>query len=367
MPRIPYVDISAQWSEDREELLPKIDAMLSRGQHVGGEEIEQFEHAIAEFCRTTHAVAVNSGTDALVLGMRALGIGSGDEVITPPNSFIASTSSIVQVGARPVFVDVLPDRNMDPALLEAAITSRTRAVMPVHLEGRMCDMGAIMKVASKHGLAVVEDAAQSIGSQWKNSPSGSMGNIGCFSAHPLKNLNACGDGGFIVTSDEALAREIRSLRNLGLVTRDRVESFGQVSRMDTLQALILHHRLGKLSEIIKIRRHHAALYQGMLDQNNVFWVNEPDEMGHSYHTFVVQVDRRDEMRTHMLDFGIETAVHYPVPIHLQPAAESLGYGEGDFPKTENQASRVLTLPLHQALTERDICYASETINNFLNP
>jgi len=237
--------------------------------------------------------------------------------------------------------------------------------MPVHLGGRMCDMDAIVSVAEKHGLAVVEDAAQSIGSRWKQKRSGSIGTLGCFSTHPLKNLNACGDGGFVVTSDEPIAQRIRSMRNLGIVTRNFVESFGQVSRMDTLQALILKHRLGRLSGVIETRRRHAVMYQNVLNREHVFWVGETNEIIHSYHTFVVQVSERDGLRLHLQDMGIGTAIHYPVPIHLQKAAGNLGYNLGDLPVAEKQAGRILSLPINQFLRESDILRVAELINEFV--
>ena len=241
--RIPYVNLVSQWQDDRDGLLPIIDNLLGSGQYVGGDEIDKFEKNMAELCQVKYAVALNSGTDALTLSLHLLGVGRGDEVITPPNSFIASTAVIVHMGAIPIFVDVLPDQNIDP---ESAITEKTKAIMPVHLSGRVCDMDRIMAIACKYNLKIVEDAAQAIGSKYKNKISGSMGDIGCFSTHPLKNLNACGDGGFLTTNDENMYSYAKSLRNHGIVDRDRVDNFGYVSRMDNLQAAILNYRLKKL-------------------------------------------------------------------------------------------------------------------------
>lgn len=362
--QVPYVNMAAQWAEERAALLPVVEKVLAEGHWVGGPEIEELESALARLCGVAHAVALNSGTDALALGMAALGIGPGDEVITPPNSFIASTAAIVQLGARPVFVDVDEDQNIDPARIEGAITPRTKAVMPVHLTGRIADMAPILEIAERHGLWVVEDAAQAVGSRYDGRMSGSLGQIGCFSTHPLKNLNACGDGGFLTTDDEAVAEAVRAARNHGLVTRDTVARFGQVSRMDSLQAAILRFRLGRLDDIIARRRANAALYRERLDPSHVFVPAERERAFDTYHTFVIQADRRDKLQAFLRDRGIGTAIHYPVPIHLQPAAADLGYRAGDFPVTERQAGLILTLPINQTLSPEDVIYVADQVNAF---
>ncbi len=362
--RVPYVDLAGQWAEERDELLPIIERVLAGGHWVGGAEVARFEQAVAALCGVRHAVALNSGSDALSLALAALGIGPGDEVITPPNSFIASTAAIVQVGARPVFADVQDDQNVDPERVEAAITTRTKAVMPVHLTGRIADMTPILEIAERHDLPVVEDAAQSIGSRYDGRMSGSLGQVGCFSTHPLKNLNACGDGGFVTTDDAGIAEAVRALRNHGLADRDTVTRFGQVSRMDSLQAAILAYRLGRLDDTIRQRRANAALYWERLDPASVFVPAEREGTIDSYHTFVVQVDRRDELQAFLKARGIGSAIHYPVPIHLQPAAKDLGYGPGDFPVAERQAGRILSLPVHQMMSREDVCYVAEQVNAF---
>ena len=354
MKEIPYVNLAAQWHEDRSELLPIIETVLARGIYVGGDEVEQFERAVAKVCNCQYAIALNSGTDALVCALHAMGIGRGDEVITPPNSFIASTAAIVHTGASPVFVDVQPDQNIDPDLIEAVVTSKTRAIMPVHLTGRISNMLAINTIATKYNLAVIEDAAQAIGSRLGGKPSGSLGSIGCFSTHPLKNLNACGDGGFVTTNNEVLGEKIRLMRNHGLLDRNTVEQFGIVSRMDTLQAAILNFRLDRLPDVIEKRRCNAKLYRDVLDSANVFVPPEEDNEFNTYHTFVIQVDRRTDLQEHLHSNNIHTTIHYPVPIHLQPAARNLGYRNGDFPVTEAQSGRILTLHVNQYLEENDI-------------
>jgi dTDP-4-amino-4,6-dideoxygalactose transaminase len=286
--------------------------------------------------------------------LKAAGIGLGDEVITPPNSFIASTAVIVHLGARPVFVDVLADQNIDPAAVAGAVTARTRAIMPVHLTGRVCRMDRIMEIAERHGLLVIEDAAQSIGSMFQGRKSGSFGHFGCFSAHPLKNLNAMGDAGFVTTNDAAAAARMRRLRTHGMADRETVEEWGFVSRMDVLQAAILEYRLDKLPDVIAKRRENAALYQRLLKHEKVFVPPCRQDEFNTFHTFVIQSERRDDLQRHLRAIGIKTAIHYPVPIHLQPAAVDLGYRKGDFPATESQAERILTLPVNQYMSAQDV-------------
>ncbi len=365
MRQVPYVNLSAQWVSERQELLRLIEDVLASGAYVGGESIESFESAVAEYCGTRFAVALNSGTDALICALHALGIGKGDEVVTAPNSFIASAAAIIHLGAIPVFVDVKSDQNLNPNLIEAVLTKKTRAIMPVHLTGRIADMDAISDIAVRKNLHVIEDAAQAIGSKWHGQMSGSLGTIGCFSAHPLKNLNACGDAGFITTDDENIAMKISRMRNHGMVERNRVEEFGMVSRMDSLQATILSFRLSRLSAVIEARRKHAALYAHLLNPDRVFVPPEKEGEFNTYHTFVVQVDGRDELRHELLAKGIETAIHYPVPIHLQPAGHRLTHRVGDFPETEKQAERILTLPINQYLEEADIRYVAESVNTLV--
>jgi len=362
--RIPFVNLVAQWQDDREELLPIIDELLGSGQYVGGDEVDKFEKNMAELCQVKYAVALNSGTDALTLSLHLLGVGHGDEVITPPNSFIASTSVIVHLGAKPVFVDVLPDQNIDPGKIEAAITEKTKAIMPVYLTGRVCDMDPIMQIANKHGLAVVEDAAQAIGSKYKGKPSGSIGDVGCFSTHPLKNLNACGDGGFLTTNDENICAKAKSLRNHGMSDRDRVDNFGYVSRMDNLQAAILNYRLKILDEIIYRRRQNAQSYLEYIETDEVFIPLEKEYEFNTYHTFVTQLKKRNELKESLLKQGIESTIHYPTPIHLQPAAKRLGYKLGDFPITEKQAGKILTLPINQSLGQSEIERICVAVNEF---
>ena len=362
--KVPYVNLPAQYAREKDEILACVDAVFSRGEFVGGGAVERFESEAAEFMGVKHAVGLNSGTDALIFALRLLDIGPGDEVITPPNSFVASTACIAATGATPVFADVQPDQNIDPTAVEAAITPRTKAIMPVHLTGRIADMNRIMAIAEKHRLFVIEDAAQAIGSTYDGKMSGTFGDIGCFSLHPLKNLNAAGDGGLLVTNDAQKARRAKLLRNHGLVDRNRVEEWGTVSRLDTLQAEIASLRLRRLPDVIARRRHNANLYRDLLAEAPVFMPPCRNIEFNTFHTFVVQVDRRDELQKYLTDRGIGTAIHYPIPIHLQDAARPLGHKPGDFPATETQADRILTLPVHDNLSDEDIAYVCEHVRAF---
>jgi len=362
--RIFYVNLQKQWLEEREDLLPIIDKVLESAQFVGGDELDKFEESIARLCGTKYACGLNSGTDALMLALTLSGIRKGDEVITPPNSFIASTAAIVHIGAKPVFVDVLPDQNIDPSKIEAAITEKTKAIMPVHLTGRMCDMDPIMDIAKKYGLKVIEDAAQSVGSKYKGRLSGSIGDVGCFSTHPLKNLNACGDGGFLTTNDEVIYNKSRSYRNHGMTNRNIVDHFGSVTRMDNLQAAILNFRLDKLEEVTQKRRDNAKAYFDGITNQDLYIPEEKDSEYNVYHTFVIQTKYRDELKQYLSKNEIDSAIHYPVPIHLQPAAKKLGYKIGDFPVTEKQAKEILTLPINQYLLDNELDRIITGINNF---
>ena len=363
--RIPYVNLGAQFVEEKAELMPRIEAVLATGMHVGGPEIEALEREIAAYVGTRHAVALNSGTDALIFAIMGAGLGPGDEVITPPNSFVASAAAIVRAGATPVFADVRRDGLIDPDAVAAAVTPRTAAIMPVHLWGGICDMDALWAIAERHGLAIIEDAAQAMGTKHRNRRAGSLGAVGCFSAHPLKIFNALGDAGFITTDSDEIARRIRLLRNHGLADRDTVVEFGYVSRLDALQAAVLRFRLGRLDPMIERRRANAGLYRELLkDVPIVLPADKPYEF-HTYVNFVSQCDRRDELQKHLAAKGIQTVVHYNTPIHLQPAAEKLGYRRGQFPLTERLCETILALPANQTLTRDDIAEISGEIRTVL--
>ena len=362
--KIPYVNIDKQYFQEKNQLKKIFDEVLSSGEYVGGKFVNEFEKNMSKYCNAKYCVSLNSGTDALTLALHILGVRKGDEVITTPNSFIASTAVIVHLGAKPVFVDVLNDQNIDPDLIEKKITKKTKVIMPVHLTGRMCQMDKILKIAKKYNLKVVEDAAQSIGSTYKKKKSGSYSDIGCFSAHPLKNLNAIGDSGYLTTNSKYIYKQLQDLKNHGMTNRNIVKKFGYVSRMDNLQAAILNFRLKNLDNVISIRRRNSKLYKKYILTKKVYLPEDKPNEYNSYHTFVIQTPNRDKLRVYLKKNGINTSVHYPIPIHLQPASKKLGYKKGDFPNTENQAQRILTLPINQFLKVDEIKFISNKINQY---
>ena len=365
--KIPYVNLEAQWKEDEKELKPILLNILKKGQYIGGDEINQFEKKICKICGTKYAVALNSGTDALTLGLYLLGVKRGDEVITPPNSFISSTSSIVHIGAKPVFVDVLKDQNINPELIEKAITKKTKAIMPVHLTGRIAEMNSIIKISKKYKIPIIEDAAQAIGTKYKNKFVGSFGKIGCFSAHPLKNLNAIGDGGYLVTDDKTIANKVKSLRNHGIVDRNKISTFGHVSRMDNIQAAVLNLRIKKLKNVIKKRRINANLYiENLKNLKNIILPYEKITEFNTYHTFVILAEGRDRLKSYLQKKGINTAIHYPHLIFDQKAYKRKFKSpkKNEFKVAREISKKILTLPINQYLSIREIKKISNEIKNF---
>jgi len=361
--KIPYVDIAAQFEAYRGELLQAVEGVLTSGQYIGGQEIEKFENAFAKLCGTEHAIAVANGTDALILSMSALGIGPSDEVITAPNSWVSSAATIALVGATPVFVDVGADQNMDPDLLELKITERTKAIMPVHLTGKPAQLDPILEVARKHNLFVIEDSAQAVGAVYNGRKCGSMGALNCFSLHPNKNLSACGDAGIITCNDSELYKKVHLLRQHGMPSRNVVELWGYNSRLDAVQAAILNVRIESIDLVITQRRQNADLYfknlEGLVE---LPW--EAEGSFDTYHLFVIQCDRRNELQSYLEERGVATAIHYPTPLHLQPAAAYLGYKKGDLPVVERQADRILSLPVSQVIGAEQVNYISDQIKKF---
>lgn len=362
--QINYALLDRQYAAEKGDLDKIITDHLATGQYILGGAVEDLEERIAAYCGVDYCVTVNSGTDALILGLRALGVGEGDEVITPPNSFIASAAAIVHLGAKPVFADVGEDMNVDPAAIKKAITTKTKAIMPVHLTGRVCKMEEIRAIADEYGLFVVEDAAQSFGSAYSGKKSGSFGDLACFSAHPLKVFNACGDAGFITTNNADICKEVKLLRNHGFVTRTHVKEWGFVSRLDAVQAAILRYRLDKVDDYIKARRKNFEQFKKCLDKKNIKLPIEKEHEYNSYQTFVLQVERREALQQYLKEAGIDTSVHYPTPIHLQEAAQELGYKKGDMPVAEGQSSKILSVPISQYLTPDEVTYIAEKINEF---
>ncbi len=348
--RVPYVALPLRLRRVKREVLAAIERVLDHGIYVLGPEVEEFEQRFARYCGVRYAVGVSDGTAALILALRSLGIGPGDEVITAPNSFIASASAPALLGATPRFVDVRrEDMNLDPGRLEAAITDRTKAIIPVHLTGHPADMAPILEIAGRRGIPVVEDAAQSVGSAYHGRRTGSMGHAGCFSLHPLKNLHAIGDAGVLTTNDEGLYRWLLKARSHGLRTRDEVEFWSANSRLDTLQAAILNVMLDHLDEWIGERRAIAGEYRAAL-ADVVGVPAEAPGCRHTYQTFMIHAEDRPGLLAHLESRGIDAKVHYPLSIPMQEPAKKLGCRAEDFPVTSWLTERVVSLPLYAELT-----------------
>jgi len=361
--KVPYVNFPLQHKALKTKLLAAVERVLDHGQFILGPEVEEFERKFSEYCSSKYAVGVDNGTNALSMALSALGIGPDDEVITPPNSFLASTSSIVALGAKPVFVDVRDDFNIDPELIEDAITDRTKAIMPVHLTGKPAEMDTILTVARDHGLMVVEDCAQAVGSRYRDRHVGTFGDAGCFSLHPLKTLGAIGDGGVVVTNDYDLAERLRRMRNHGLKNRDECEFWGRNARLDALQAAILIVKLKYVEGWIARRREIAQRYSRALEDA----VNIPTCRNHefsTYHTYIVQTEDRDRLKGYLQERGIETKVHYPIPLHRQQAARGSGLDDGRFPVCEEQVERILSLPIYPELEDWQVETVIESILEF---
>lgn len=362
---VPYTDLRQQHAAIKPELMAAVSEVIDSAKFVLGEPVDRFEQQFAKLCSVPFAIGVASGTDALILALRALGVGPSDEVITAPNSFVASTSCIRLVGATPVFIDVGSDLNIDPDRIEAAITPRTKAIIPVHLTGRPCRMDLINDIARRRGLAIVEDAAQAITAEYGGQRVGSFGAIGCFSLHPLKTLSACGEAGALTTADPELNDRLRTMRNIGLRTRDDCVMWSGNSRLDTLHAAMLLVKMKHLDRWTERRQANARFYRERLCQVGgvTVPVDGPGERA-VYHTFVVQVDDRERLREHLSKRAIGTAIHYPVPIHLSAAGHDLGYPRGAFPVAERQAARILSLPIHQDLTVEQLETVCSAIADF---
>jgi dTDP-4-amino-4,6-dideoxygalactose transaminase len=363
---IPYVAIGLQHASIKAELLAAVGEVIDGGRFILGEQVAEFERRFADLCGVRFAVGVNSGTDALILALRALGIGPGDEVITAPNSFVASAGAIRLAGGTPVFVDVDATYNLDPAGIAAAVTARTRAILPVHLTGRPCDMDPITRIADDRGLAVIEDCAQAVLAEYRGRRVGAIGAAGAFSLHPLKTLNACGDGGVVTTNDEAVFEQVTLTRNLGLKTRDNCVLWSSNSRLDTIQAAMLLVKLKYLEAWTLRRRALAVEYRRRLAGLSCVRLPAEERAGEIavYHTFVIQAERRDALRAYLAERGIGSNVHYPVPIHLSDAARELGYTRGSFPVAEAQAGAIVSLPIYPELAEGDIDTVCTQIRNF---
>lgn len=365
--KIPFVDLQAQYKNIFQEINEKVIEAMQRSDFVLGEDLKFFEEGFANYCGTKFAVGVASGTDALMLSLLSLGIGPRDEVITQANTFVATAAAIHQVGAKPILVDINPDNyNMDLNLLEKAITSKTKAAIPVHLYGQPADMDKIADIAQKHNLKIIEDACQAHGAEYKGKKTGSFGQISAFSFYPGKNLGAYGDGGAIVTNSEELAEKIKMLRNHGQKEKyiHKIKAFN--SRLDTMQAAILRVKLKYLDGWNTQRNIWAKLYTELLRETSLITPKIEPWAYHVFHLYVVRCPAypRDELLNFLKEREIYAGIHYPIPIHLLPAFKDLGYRDGDFPVTEKAAREIISLPMYPELTEEKIHYVVDAIKDF---
>lgn len=362
---VPFVGLGERFQANEAELLNAVAEIGRNGQFILGEKVSQFEQSLANFCQSKYVISVNSGFDALFLSLKVLGVGKGDEVITAANSFIASAGAITATGATPVFVDVADDFNMDVELLERAITSKTKAIMPVHLTGLPARMDKIQALAATHDLFIVEDAAQAIGASWQGRSVGTLGDLGCFSLHPLKNFHIFGDGGFICTQSESYMEQLLLLRNHGLINRDECQRWGFNSRLDGIQAAMGLVCVRKLATWNARVKEIAALYRHGIKPPVCHQIIDKDAES-VFHNYVLRVPQRDDLMAFLAEVGVDSKVHYPIPLHLQPAAKSLGYQKGDFPQTELFTQEMLSLPIYPELSNDQVAWVIESVNRFFN-
>ncbi|MDD5679117.1 MAG: DegT/DnrJ/EryC1/StrS family aminotransferase [Kiritimatiellae bacterium] len=352
--------------KDYKVIFRELGKLIESGDYTLGKPVTVFERKFADLIGTQHAIGVNSGTDALFLSLKAIGIEPGDEIITAPNTFIATVGAIVAAGARPVFVDVTDEYTINPELIERAITKRTKAIIPVHYAGHPADMKDIMNLADKYGLPIIEDACQAISAAVNKKAAGTFGTTGCFSLHPLKNLNVWGDGGIVTTNSAKVRDKLILFRNHGLKDRDNVGIFGYNSRLDSLQAVVGNYLISSVSEITNTRIKWANRYDLAMARLKDFVTiprRRPNKK-YVYHLYIIMAKRRNQLLSYLNKNNIEAKVHYPIPLHLQKAARNLGYKKGDFPVTEAQCKSIITLPVHQHLSCEQIDYVIQKVEDF---
>ena len=363
--QVPYSFLDRQFANP-EPILDEMRELIARGNFTLGEPVEQFERQFAEYCGAPHAVGLASGTDALMLALQVVGVGHGDEVVTVSATFIATVGAIASVGARPVFVDVDDGIVMDPERVEAAITPRTKAILPVHWTGNMADMPRLREIAQRHGLPIVEDACHATGARLDGAAAGAIGDIACFSFHPVKHINAWGDGGMLVTRSDELVASVRIARNYGLVDRDEAETFARNSRLHTLQVPVLRRQLAAFEEVVARRNEIARQYDRAFEvlEGRVRFPRRRAEVRHSFVIYVIMTEQRDAMLSHLRARGVDARIHYPIPMHLTRAGRKLGHTEGDLPLSEAYARETITLPAHQYLTDEQVAHTVEAVRSF---
>ena len=351
---------------DYSKIFKKIELVVKKGDYTLGNEVNKFEKNIRKITGAKYAISVGNGTDALYLALKALNIGRNDEVITTPFTFIATVASIVTAGAKPVFVDVKDDYNIDELKIEKAITKKTKAIMPVHWSGRPCEMQKILNIAKKYNLKIIQDSCHAIQSKYYKKNIIEFGDACTFSMHPLKNLNVWGDGGFIVTNKKKLAERLFLIRNHGLISRNYCKEFAYNSRLDTIQATIANYKIKyKLNNITKKRIENAKHFDKLLCKNeNIQTIKRLKHLKEVFHLYQINVKKRDQLMNFLLNNNVDAKVHYPVPIHLQPAAKFLKHKRGDFPVAEKLAKTTLSLPVHEFIRKKDVYKMAELINSF---
>ena len=354
-----------QQFSDHDIIWSKIREVVMRGDFTLGSEVDLLEKEYAQISGTNHAIGVGSGTDAIFLSLKALGVGEGDEVITTAFTFYATIGAIVTAGAKPIFCDIREDYNIDPSEIETKITPATKAILPVHWSGRPCDMDAIEEIGKKYNLAIVGDACHAISATYKGRTAGSLGSIACFSFHPLKNLNVWGDGGIITTNSDKLADKLRLMRNHGLVGRDECHIFSYNSRLDTIQAVVARHLLEKINHITESRVEHAKYFDRELRSvSQIIIPNRDDDIYQVFHIYSICCQRRNELKNYLIENGVDAKVHYPIPMHLQPAANYLDHKKGDFPIAERIADSTISLPVHEFITRDQQDHVIKLIKDF---
>lgn len=366
--QVPFVDLRAQHAPLQSEMQQAVEEVILRGDFILGDAARRFEQSFAEYLGVEHAIGVGNGLDAMRLTLTAMNVGPGDEVLVPANTFVATAFAVSNTGARPVFVDCDAESyNLDPRQIAAAVTPRTKAVMAVHLTGRPAEMNAIVAEARKHDLRVIEDVAQAAGAAYFGRRCGALGDAGCFSFYPAKNLGTLGDGGLIATNDVQLASRLRKLRHYGQQQRYEHTEIGFNSRLDTVQAAVLNVKLPHLDAWNRARAKHAASYRELLQGIGDIAISAPPtDAEHVYHLFVIETDARDRLRTHLASCGVEALVHYPRPIHLQEAYRDLGYANGAFPTAERLSRRMLSLPIYPELPQAHLQYVVDSIRQAFN-
>jgi dTDP-4-amino-4,6-dideoxygalactose transaminase len=362
--KVELIDLRDRFKEEGKAIIKIVEKVLSKGNLILTKEVQNFEKSICKFTGAKFCLGLNSGTDALMMSLWSYGIKKGDEVITSPISFVATANSIIHVGAKPVFVDVRDDLNINPDLIEAAITKNTKAIMPVHWTGRVCEMDKITKIAKKYKLKIIEDAAQATGAYYKGRHAGTFGKISAFSTHPLKNLNALGDGGFIITNEKKLYDKIKLYRSHGLEGRDDAKIIGVNSRLDSLNAEVLSFRLKKLKNIINRRKKNINYYKKYIKTDKVKILSDGKNEKNAYVMFVVLAENRNKLQEYLKKFNIQSLLYYPTPLHLHNSMKYLGYKKGNLINAERITSKVISFPHHQHLTEKQIKFVSEKINKF---